>query len=579
MFPNGLTLAADFTDYGTVGLGLLVFFVFFIIIFLASRYKRCPSNKILCVYGKVGAGRSVNCFHGGGTLVWPLIQDYQFLDLTPMTISIPLKNALSLQNIRVNVPSTFTIAIGTSGDQMHQAAVRLLDLGNREIETMASEIIFGQLRLTVASLTIEQINQDREKFLEAIRNNVEPELSKVGLLLVNVNITDITDESGYIEAIGQKAAATAIQQARGDVADQVKLGEVRVSGAQKEKDVQVAELNKLRAIGTRAAQREQAVKIADLEKEQKIGEASAGFLRDSQIKEAERQMRISVADANAKAVVGEQQAGYLKDAQVKQAEQQMRVSVADANAKAISGENTAQAVVAASQAALQVKQAEAYQLGETRKREAEAGVLEAQNRAMTKAALAQAERVEAERRAALEAPAKAEKAKMIVDAEAVAEQNRIHALGQAAAIFAKLDAEARGNYEVLAKKAEGLKRIVEATGGSEQAFKLLMLEHLDHLAETSAHAISNIKFDKVVVWDGGKSGDGKGGATSGFLQNLAYTLPPMLQVMKDVGGVQFPESIAKLTDGAEAKKDKPEAAEPAKPPAPKKEEPPAKPKA
>jgi flotillin len=558
MLQNLVPLAASLTDAGplAVAIGLLIVFVFFLMIFLASRYKRCPSNKVMCVYGRVGDGRSVDCYHGGGKLVWPVINAYQFLDLTPMTLSIPLKNALSMQNIRVNVPSTFTIAVGTAPELMHQAAIRLLDLGPREIETMVSEIIFGQLRLTVASLTIEQINQDREKFLDAIRSNVEPELGKVGLQLVNVNITDITDESGYIEAIGQKAAATAIQQARGDVADQEKLGEIRVASAQKEKDVGVADLNKLRMIGTRTAQREQAVKVAELDKEQKVGEASASFQRDSQMKEAERQMRISVADANAKAVVGEQQALYQKDALVKQAEQQMRISVADANAKAISGENTAQAVVAASHAELQVKQAEAYQLGETRKREAEAAVLEAQNRAMAKAAIAEAERAEAERRAELEAPAKAEKAKMIVDAEAIAEQRRIHAMGEASAIFAKLDAEARGNYEILAKKAEGLKRIVDATGGSEAAFKLLMLEHLDHLAETSAKAIANIKFDKVVVWDGGKGGgDGKGSATSNFLQSLAHTLPPMLQVMKDVGGVQFPESIAKLIPDSDAKAD------------------------
>ena len=173
---------------------------------------------------------------------------------------------------------------------------------------------------------------------------------------------------------------------------------------------------------------------------------------------------------------------------------------------------------------MQVKQAEAYQLGETRKREAEAAVQEAQNRAMAKAALAQAERVEAERRAAVEAPAKAEKARIIVEAEAEAEKRRIEAEGQAAAIFAKLDAEARGQYEILAKKGEGLRRIIEACGGSQQAFQLLMLEHLDTLAQTAAQAISNIKFDKVIVWEGGNGANGNGSATRlSFLQSMART--------------------------------------------------------
>jgi len=224
----------------------------------------------------------------------------------------------------------------------------------------------------------------------------------------------------------------------------------------------------------------------------------------------------------------------------------MRIAVADANAKAVAGENQAQAEIAAAQAALQVKQAEAYQLGETRKREAEAAVQEAQNRALAKAALAQAERVEAERRAAVEAPAKAEKAKTIVEAEAEAEKRRIEAEGQAAAIFARLEAEARGQYEVLAKKGEGLRRIIEACGGAPQAFQLLMLEHLDALAQTAAKAISNIKFDKVIVWENGGNGNGTTN-TAHFLQSLARTMPPMMQVLKDIGGVDLPEYIAKLT--------------------------------
>jgi len=188
-------------DFLVVAIGLFTIFIFAIIVFLASRYKRCPANKVLAIYGKVGEGKSARCIHGGGAFVWPLIQESKFLDLIPMTINIPLKGALSLQNIRINVPSTFTIAIDTTEEAMTNSAVRLLELKTEEIETMASEIIFGQLRLTVASLTIEQINQDREKFLLSIRNNIEPELKKIGLTLINVNITDITDESGYIESI------------------------------------------------------------------------------------------------------------------------------------------------------------------------------------------------------------------------------------------------------------------------------------------------------------------------------------------------------------------------------------------
>ncbi len=186
--------------------------------FFAARYKRCPSDKILVVFGKVGKGQSAMCIHGGAKLVIPLIQESRYMSLVPMTIAIPLKDALSQQNIRINVPSTFTVGISTEPAIMNNAAERLLHLAPAAIEHMAREIIFGQLRLTVALLTIEQINQDRERFLSSIRKNVEPELNKIGLYLINVNITDITDESGYIEAIGKKAASEAIQSAEIDVA-------------------------------------------------------------------------------------------------------------------------------------------------------------------------------------------------------------------------------------------------------------------------------------------------------------------------------------------------------------------------
>lgn len=231
------------SPYLLAAVGALVLFGFFIWFLFTRIYVRCPANKILAVQGWVGKGRSVRCSHGGATLVYPLIQHARFLDLTPMTINLPLRGALSLQNIRVNVPSTFTIAIDTTPGNMANAAVRLLDLSQGEIESMATEIIFGQLRLTIASLTIEQINQDRELFLEAIRNNIGPELQKIGLTLINVNITDITDESGYIEAIGKKAAAVALNQAKIDVAEEEKRGDIGAASAERERRIQVAAYN------------------------------------------------------------------------------------------------------------------------------------------------------------------------------------------------------------------------------------------------------------------------------------------------------------------------------------------------
>ncbi len=494
----------------------IVFFGF--VGLVRATYKRCPSNRVLVVYGKTARDEPAACIAGGARFVIPLMQDYAWMSLEPLQIEVPLRGALSHENIRVNVPSVFTVAIGTTPELMQNAAIRLLGLSLREIEKQASEIIFGQLRQVIATMQIEQINRDRDAFLSQIMANLEPELTKIGLKLINVNITDITDESGYIEAIGQKAASEAIQTARGDVADNEKMGAIRVADAERVKSIEVANNQRDQKIGTREAMRTQAVRVADLQKEQTIGEQSADFE---------------------------------KEAQVKQAERDMRVKLADADARAVEGENLAKADVAASQANLQVKKAEAYQLGESRKVTAEAAVLETEHLARAKAAVAEAQRIEAKRRAELEAPAKAEKAKITVEAEAEAAKLRIEAEGEASAIYVKLEAEARGQYEILAKKGDGLQRIVEACGGAQQAFQMLMLEHFDNLVDASAKAISNIKFDKVVVWD---TPDGNGSSsTANWLSNMARTLPPMMQVMKDIGGVEVPETLANLA-GANDKK-------------------------
>jgi flotillin len=496
---------------------LLVVFVavifFSFLLLLIKRYRRCPSNKVLVVYGKVIGQQPAKCIHGGAAFIWPVFQDYAYLDLEPIQIEIPLKGALSLENIRVNVPSVFTVAVGTEPAIMQNAAQRLLNLAPGDIEAQARDIIFGQLRQVIASMRIEEINRDRESFLASIQKSLEPELRKVGLVLINVNITDITDDSGYIEAIGRKAAATAIQQATIDVAEQQKKGSVGVAQAKREQDVQVAIAQKERDIGTKDAEKERTIQVASLDKDAKIGEQRAAFERDAQVADAEREKRVRVAEANSLAV---------------------------------KGENEAQAAIARTNADLATEQAAAYQRGETKRRVAEAEVLRAQYEAQTEAAKAQESKIEAEKNAELVALAKAQKAKMIVDAEADAERRRIEAQGEAAAIFAKLEAEARGQYEILQKKGQGFAEIVKACGDAQAAFQMMMLEHLDHLADTASQAISNIKFDKVVVWDPGANGNGKS-ATAGFLQGLAGSLPPMLQMMRDIGGVQMPDYFGKVT--------------------------------
>jgi flotillin len=260
---------------GVIGITVGVAFLFMLIIIWTRRYKRCPSDKVLVVYGKVGQGadgsRSAKCIHGGAAFIMPVIQDFQFLSLKPISIEVELKSALSKQNIRVDVPSSFTVGISTEPSIMNNAAERLLGLAVEDIHGIARDIIFGQLRLVIATMEIEEINSNRDKFLANVAHSVEAELKKIGLKLINVNITDIKDESGYIEALGKEAAAHAINEARKSVAEKNRDGSIGEALAVQDQRVQVAKANSEAVEGENIAK----VTIANSDAERRQREAEA----------------------------------------------------------------------------------------------------------------------------------------------------------------------------------------------------------------------------------------------------------------------------------------------------------------
>jgi len=291
------------------GAALLVFMAF---VGFLTRYKRCPSDRVLVVYGRVGQGRSAQCMHGGAAFIWPVIQDYQFLDLRPMSIDIQLNNALSKQNIRVSVPSTFTIGVTTDAEKMGNAAERLLGLNSGQIMQLAKEIIFGQMRQVVAAMRIEEINADRDQLIEAITNNISTELEKVGLRLINVNIQDVTDESGYIEALGKEASAKAIADAKIKVAQAERDAEIGKAVADKEMTVSVAGAQADATKGKNEAQQQIAQSNSDL-----------------RIKQAEAARTAQVAENVAKADVERQTFDAEAKAQEARAETQRRQQYAE----------------------------------------------------------------------------------------------------------------------------------------------------------------------------------------------------------------------------------------------------------
>ncbi|WP_419840619.1 flotillin family protein [Candidatus Poriferisodalis sp.] len=431
------------------------------LLWISSRFKRCPSDRILVVYGRVGGeGESARCLHGGGTMVWPIVQGYAYLDLTPIPIEIKLQGALSQQNIRVNTPATFTVGISTEPGVMQNAAERLLGLSLLDIENLARDIIFGQMRVVIATMPIEQINADREQLITNITESLELELRKVGLRLINVNIQDITDESGYIDALGREAAARAISEAKVKVAEQERDGD----------------------IGAAEAQREQ------------------------------------------------------------------RIRVAQANATATEGENESHVVIAESASERRQKEAEAERAANAAERVSQAAAEQESFLAEAEAERVRAERDKAAQDADIVVPAQVERERVRTLAEAEADRIRLVKAGEADGQRLLMEAEALGLLALLSRRAEGLGALVAASGGAAQeAALLLVAEQLPNLVAEQVKAISNLKIDKITVWDSGSGGDGQAGTTANFVSGLVGALPPLHEVASQAG-IKLPQFLGELDD-------------------------------
>jgi len=444
---------------------------------LISRYRMCPPDRILVVYGKLANGLSSKCYHGGSTFVIPFFQSYGYLDLSPINIEIELKGALSSQNIRIDAPASFTIGISTDPEIMQNAATRLLGRTSEEVQHLASEIVMGQMRVVFASMTIEEINNDREKLISAITRGVEVELHKIGLRMINGNIRDIKDLSGYIDALGKEAAAKAINDAQ----------------------IRVAQENQRGSVGRAEAEREQAIRVAN------------------------------------------------------------------AQAEARKGENTAQVMIAKSNADLATEQAEAKRRVEAAQKVAEARALQEGYKAQQEAELARAAREKAQQQADQIVKAEIDKERVRIDAEAKAAQTRIIQEGQSAAyviqkeaeaegvrrvaegeaagiraklnaeasgIQAKLTAEAEGTRALLDAKSQGFEKLLRVASDTAGATQLLIAENIVRIAEIQAGAIKGLQFEKVIVMGGSASG---GGGPGQFVQDLYKGVLPINELAKSVG--------------------------------------------
>ena len=511
-------------------IGVIAFVLILSTVVVISRYVKCKPNEILIKYGRIGKGKdavkSAKIVHGKGTFVVPIVQGYATMSLEPIQMNLDFKGALSAENIRVDVPTNLTVAIDTEDAMMQTAAERLLGMDQRAIQNLVSEVIYGQMRIVIAKLTISEMNTDRDKFQQMISENVTNELKKYGLKLMNINIVNIQDAANIIVNMGKEAAAKTENEALFRIAEQEKVGKSRIAKENKEKEIAVAE--------------------ADAEEKSKVAEANK--TRDLNIASAERERITGIEKAKAEKETNVAKAIAEKDAKVAEAnaDRDIRQANADKNAKVAT--NLALQDVAQSNAELEVKQAEAKRLAGEAQVDAETKVAikrQEQDREVEKAKAAkveqqlQAEKVipaeMAKKETVIKAEAEAEKLKKEADgysaatlakAKADAEATRLRGEAEAKANQAKLLAEAEGKKQSLLAEAEAYKQMLQASEEHpEIAVQFKIIEKIDYtaIAHEQSQAISNMKLGEVKIFD---TGDGK--TAPNFMKSIVDTLAPSL---------------------------------------------------
>lgn len=574
--------------------GAVIVLVVLTLIGLMSRYRRCASDEILVVFGKAGKKTITNSegkketmilpskiIHGGGTFVFPVIQDWKKMSLKPIQIRVTVKG-VSSQMIKVNIPVTLTTGIGTTDILMQNAASRFLTSKPSEISDQITEILVGEMRSLMATMTIEEINADRIKFLGNAKENIETELNKIGFSIININNADIDDEANYITNLGRKAATKAEAQAEADIAEEEKKGDIQKAETEKEKEIAVATAKKEKEIQVAQTKQEQEVRVAEIERDKAISLAEADKTQESQVAEqnAEKEAATAASKAKAEAAVAKSEAEALaakseaeatkqiRIAQAKQlqeaetqkatAEQEAKVAEYEAEKRKRQAEADKQAGVAEQTATIEVSKAQA----EAAKAKAEAVKVEGVSRAEANVAIAEknAQATEAKLKAETIIPAQKKKEQLIIEADANKQQAIIQAqaeaeaikqkaLAEAQAIQAKAEAEAEGNKKKLLAEAEGKRASLMAEAEKVQAIEMApalaiqkmietgmtpelivqykTVDQLKGIAEAQAEVYEHIHLGEVTVY-GNENTAGK------FMSSMAENLNPAFEILKNV---------------------------------------------
>ena len=518
--------------------GIIVVLVILTLIGLMSRYRRCASDEILVVFGKAGKKSVTNpatgksetvvlpskIIHGGGTFVFPIIQDWKKMSLKPIQIQTSVVG-VSSQMIKVSIPVTLTTGIGTTDELMQNAASRFLTARPDEISEQIRDILIGEMRSLMATMTIEEINADRVKFLGKAKENIEAELNKVGFCIININNADITDDANYIHNLGKKAATKAEAQALADIAEEKKKGDIQIAETEKERQIAVANAEKERATQVAETRQQQEVRVAEINQEKEIRLAEAEKIKESGVatQQAEKEANIAKAKADAEsataarkaeavASVAKSEAEALSAQAEAEAQKQIRMAKAEQEQeaetqKAINeqeakvaeyesmkrqraAEADKQAGVAEQTATIEVSKAK----GEAAKAEAEAQRVAGVSKAQAEVEIAQknAEATEAKLHADTIVPAQKKKEQVTIEAEAIKQKAILEAEAKAAEITKEAEAKAQATQKIMEAEAEGTKKKLLAEAEGKRASLMAEADKITAIELAPAKAVEKM---------------------------------------------------------------------------------------
>jgi flotillin len=507
------------------GMILLIAVAFVVVVWaMASRYKKIPPNQVGIFYGRKYkyldaegklCHRGFRVVAGGGALLWPIIEHFQPMSTAVSQVEIDEHDIPNKDNVKISAKGVATYKIETTQESLHNAAAAFLGKSDEELARIVRNILQGHLRSIIGKLNINEILRDRDAFNKKVVEESTEELKRLGIQIITLVIQEVTDEYGYIDALGKQSVAEAIRDANIKTAQAEAETKKKVSDATREADIQVAG---------------NAIKVSEAERDRDVKRAQFKAIADTERAKAEQAFGIALAEQEKTLKVRQAE----RDAAEKEA--QIEVQTKEAARR----EQELDATV--------VKLAEANRAKQVIEAQAAKQVMVTNAEAAKEAAIRRAEGDKQARVYEGEGEASKTKAVMLAQAEGEAAKTK-------QALVAEAEGEAAKKGLVLKAEAEGTKLLAEALAKmTTDAKMILVLDRLPVLLDRGGDAMSKVatsvfasvaaplgQIDEVRIVDIG--GNGRG--LDQFSTVVPNTVFKFLSALK-VQGIDLKPLLSKL---------------------------------